>query len=412
MAAGMTSPAGTRPLSGIRVLDLSRVLAGPHCSRLLVDLGADVIKVEPPEGDLTRFATMRKNSLSAYFVQQNVGKRNVSVDLSKPEGADLVFRLSGHVDVVLENFRPGVLDRLGLGYERVAEANPRVVYMSVTGYGHDGPWRDRPAYAPTVHAEMGWLEVVARGRDEPPFHDPLSHADVYSGVYATVGVLAALHHRERTGRGQHIDMAMAEALLSATEHIAAEHVQERKRPAHFDDPHPMLRMRDGTYVTISASPIPRGSFGMWCKAMGREDLGDDPRFADDDARRENYDALVAVLQDWVYTFDSVEALDAQLRKARLVMGVVRKLTDAAATDWAKARGAIVDISDRGDGTFKVPNSPWRFSEAESGAHGVPAYRGEHNREVLTELLGLDDAEIAKLEEAEILSSRIPQKKGN
>ena len=396
-----------RPLTGIRVLDLSRVLAGPHCSRLLVDLGADVIKVEPPEGDLTRFATMRKNSLSAYFTQQNVGKRNISVDLSKPEGADLIRRLVPHVDVLLENFRPGVLERLGLGYDEVSVANPRVVYMSVTGYGHDGPWRDRPAYAPTVQAEMGWIEVVARGRDEAPFHDPLSHADVYSGVYATVGVLAALHQRERNGRGQHIDMAMAEALLCATEHIAAEHVQERKRPAHFDDPHPMFRMRDGRYVTVSASPIPRGSFGMWSRALGRPDLGEDPRFADDDARRQNYDALVGILQEWVLTFEDVESLDAELRKARLVMGVVRKMTEAASTEWAKARGALVEISDRGEGTFTVPNSPWRFSDADSGAHGTPAYRGEHNREVLGELLGLDDAEIAKLEETEIISSRVP-----
>src|SRR5918992_3416766 len=132
--------ADQRPLDGIRVLDLSRVLAGPHCSRLLHDLGAEVIRVEPPEGDLTRFATMRKNSLSAYFVQQNVGKKNVSLDLSKPEGVDVVLRLAPHADVFLENFRPGVLDRLGLGYDAVAGVNPRVVYMSISGYGRDTPW--------------------------------------------------------------------------------------------------------------------------------------------------------------------------------------------------------------------------------------------------------------------------------
>lgn len=395
------------PLSGVRVLDLSRVLAGPHCSRLLVDLGADVVKVEPPEGDLTRYATMRRNSLSAYFTQQNLGKRNVSIDLSKPEGVALVLRLAEHADVLLENFRPGVLDRLGLGYPQVSERNPRIVYMSVSGYGRTGPWRDRPAYAPTVQAEMGWLEVVSRGREDAPFHDPLSHADVYSGVYAAVGVLAALHQRERTGRGQHIDMAMAEALLCATEHVAAEHVGERKRPAHFDEPHPMFRMRDGRYVTVSASPIPRGSFAMWAKAVGRPDLGDDPRFADDAARAEHYDELMAILQEWVDTFDSVEALDEQLRAARLVMGVVRTLTEAAATDWARDRGAVVEVSDRGDGSFTVPNTPWRFSEATSGVRGEPAYRGEHNREVLS-ALGLTDDELDRLESDGVLSSRVPR----
>lgn len=398
-----------RPLAGIRVLDLSRVLAGPHCSRLLHDLGADVIKVEPPEGDLTRFATMRKNSLSAYFVQQNVGKRNLSLDLSKPEGVELILKLVAHADVFLENFRPGVLERLGLGYAKVSEINPRIVYASVTGYGQDGPWRERPAYAPTVHAEMGWLEVISRGRDEPPFHDPQSHADVYSGVYTAVGILAALHQRERTGSGQHVDIAMGEVLMAANEHVAAEHIKERKRPAHFEDPHPMFQMRDARWVTISADYTPRGSFAMWCNALQREDLGEDPRFIDDDSRRANREALHQIIQDWVLTFEDVEALDKELRRARLVMGYIRTLNEATETDWAKARGAVVEVSDRGDGTFTVPNTPWRFSEATSGAHGVPAYRGEHNREILRELLGMSDEEIERLEADGILSHRVPGK---
>lgn len=399
-----------QPLDGIRILDLSRVLAGPHCTRLLCDLGADVVKVEPPEGDLTRFATMRINSLSAYTVQQNVGKRNLSLDLSKPQAVEVLLRLVPQMDVVIENFRPGVADRLGVGYQAVSAINPRVVYMSVSGYGQTGPWSDRPAYAPTVQAEMGWLEVVARGRDEAPVHDPLSHADVYSGVYAAVGVLAALQQRERTGTGQHVDLAMAEALLCATEHITAEHVGEKKRPAHFDDPHPMFEMRDGRFVTISADYTPRGSFAMWCDALGRSDLKDDPRFVDDDARRANRDDLHAIIQDWVLTFDDVEALDVELRRARLVMGVVRTLNEATQTDWAKARGATVEVSDRGDGTFTVPNTPWRFSGAESGARGEPAYRGEHNREVLKEFAGLSNDEIDELEAAEVLSSRVPERK--
>jgi CoA:oxalate CoA-transferase len=399
-----------RPLDGIRVLDLSRVLAGPHCSRLLHDLGADVIKVEPPEGDLTRFATMRKNSLSAYYVQQNVGKRNLSLDLSRPEGVALIKRLVPHADVFLENFRPGVLDRLGLGYGAVSDLNPRVIYASITGYGHDGPWQQRPAYAPTVQAEMGWIEVIARGRDEEPFHDPQSHADVYSGVYSAVGILAALHQRDTAGVGQHIDIAMAEVLMAANEHVAAEQIRERKRPAHFEDPHPIFRTKDGRYVTVSADYTPRGSFAMWCNALQRESLKDDPRFVDDDTRRANRDALHEIIQDWVLTFDDVESLDAELRRARLVMGVVRTFNEAAATDWAKHRRALVGVPDRGDDEFRVPNTPWRFSEAESGVHGEPAYRGEHNREILRELLGMSDEEIEKLETDGVLSSRVPTPK--
>ena len=399
-----------RPLSGIHVLDLSRVLAGPHCTRLLHDLGADIIKVEPPEGDLTRFATMRKNSLSAYYVQQNLGKRNLSLDLSKPEGLEIIKELVPHMDVVIENFRPGVANRLGLGYEDLSALNPRIVYASVSGYGQTGPWSDRPAYAPTVQAEMGWMEIVSRGREEDPFHDPLSHADVYSGVYSAVGVLAALHQRERTGRGQHIDIAMAEVLMCAMEHTAAEHVEERKRPAHFDDPHPMFQMRDGRWITVSADYTPRGSFARWCDAIRQPNLGDDPRFADDDSRRANRDALQQIIQDWVLTFDSIDDLDKELIRARLVMGTVRTLKEAAATDWAEARGAVQHVTDRGDGSFVVPNTPWRFSDAESGVHGEPAYRGEHNREILREFTNLTDEQIAKLEADEVLSSRVPQPK--
>jgi CoA:oxalate CoA-transferase len=396
------------PLSGIRVLDMSRVLAGPHCSRIMADLGADVIKVEPPEGDLTRFATTRTNSMSVYYAQQNVGKRNISLDLRKPEAVEIILRLVPHSDVLLENFRPGVMDRMGLGYEKVSSINPGIVYASISGYGQTGPWSSRPTYAPMVHAEMGWVEVVARGRDGIPFHDPLSHADVYSGVYGAVGVLAALQHRERTGQGQHVDLAMAEVLMSANEHLAAEHVRERKRPAHFDDPHPIFKMKDGSWVSASAGPTQRGAFSSWCTAMDKPDLGDDPRFADEEARDKHRDELLDVLQEWVLTFDSVEELEAALDKGRLVLGVIRTITEAAATDWAKERGAVVKISDRKDGEISVPNTPWRFSETSSGVTGQVAHRGEHNREVLRDLLGMTDEEIDKLETDEVLSSRLPK----
>ncbi len=149
---------------------------------------------------------------------------------------------------------------------------------------------------------------------------------------------------------------------------------------------------------------------MWCDAMGRDDLKDDPRFIDDEARRTNREQLHQIIEDWVLTFDDVEALDIQLRRARLVMGVVRTLTEAAATDWSRSRGATVDVSDRGDGSFTVPNTPWRFSQSKSGAHGEPAYRGEHNREILKDLAGLSDDEIDKLEADGVLSSRVPAKK--
>jgi crotonobetainyl-CoA:carnitine CoA-transferase CaiB-like acyl-CoA transferase len=193
---------GPGPLDGITVLDFSRVLAGPHAGRMLADLGADVVKVEPPEGDMTRFAYPRRASIATYFTQQNCGKRNLSLDLKKPEALTLLHGLVDKADVVLENFRPGVMDRLGLGPDALRARNPRLVYCSITGYGHTGPWTGRRAYAPVVGAEAGvtWLQGQARHGEYA--NDPLSHGDVYAALAAVSGILASLYHRERTGQGQ------------------------------------------------------------------------------------------------------------------------------------------------------------------------------------------------------------------
>src|SRR4051794_25344514 len=174
---GVTAP---RPLSGIRVLDFTRVLSGPHCGRMLTDLGADVIKIEPPAGDLTRFATPRRNGLSSYFVQQNVGKRNISIDLGSEQGVQVVAELVPHVDVVLENYRPGVMDRLGLGPDQLCSHNQRLIYASISGYGQTGPWVRRRAYAPVVEAETGIIASQGNARGGALAKDPHSHADVYT----------------------------------------------------------------------------------------------------------------------------------------------------------------------------------------------------------------------------------------
>src|SRR4051812_28206758 len=191
------------PLAGVRVLDLSRVLSGPSCGKALADLGADVIKVEPPEGDLTRTARPRVGGVPVYFAQQNCGKRCISVDLHTDAGRDIVSELTTAVDVVLENFRPGVLDRLGIGYAAVRARNPRVVYCSISGYGQTGPMAGRRAYAPVMHAELGLMEFTARRLHAEPRAEAVSHADLYAGMQATVAILAALLQRDRTRVGQH-----------------------------------------------------------------------------------------------------------------------------------------------------------------------------------------------------------------
>ncbi|HET9601466.1 MAG TPA: CaiB/BaiF CoA-transferase family protein [Acidimicrobiales bacterium] len=401
---------GPGPLEGVRVLDLSRVLSGPHCGRMLVDLGADVIKVEPPQGDLTRFSYPRVNSIATYFAQQNCGKRNVSLDLRQPRAGDLVRAMAARSDVVLENFRPGVMERMGLGYERLAADHPRLVYASLTGYGQTGPWKDRRAYAPVVGAESGltWAQGVARGGDFA--NDVISHGDVYAALECLSAILAALYQRERTGRGQHIDVSMTETLLAINEHVHWELSglpDEGAIPSFRPGDYPVLSLADGRTVVVSGHPADRGTFERYIAALRCPALADDPRFVDLRARRQHYGELLAALQEAANGFATAGELEDALAEQELAMGVLRTVQEVADSDWARARGAIVEVPDRGGGTIRIPNAPWHFGAADAGVRGQPAYRGEHNREVLAELCGLSDAELDRLEASGVLSSRLP-----
>ena len=400
----MTRPA---PLAGVRVLDFSRVLAGPHCGRMLVDLGAEVVKIEPPEGDMTRQSAPRLHSMALYFAQQNCGKRNVSLDVTTTAGRDVARELSLYADVVLENFRPGVMARLGLGYAELSATNPRLVYASISGYGQDGSWSQRGAYAMMVHAEMGYIEGESRYHSSDPQQEPYSHGDLYTSLECLSAILAALYQREHTGEGQHVDVSMAETMLCVNEHGATNLTGMTETLPLATSASPLFKTRSGRTVSVAFDPAARAPFAQWLRAMQRPDLASDPRFADEQIRRGNRDQLVALLQEWVMQFPDLGSLEAALAKARLVMGVVRSVTEAGQTVWAKERGAVVEVSDRGGGTLKLPNSPWRFSRADTGVRGVPAYRGEHNREVLRDWLQMDDATLDALEAANVLSARMP-----
>jgi crotonobetainyl-CoA:carnitine CoA-transferase CaiB-like acyl-CoA transferase len=232
------------PLEGIRVVDFSRVLAGPHCAKTLLDLGADVVKIEPPSGDLSRKAFPSKGEISGYYAQQNAGKRNVSIDLNVDGARDVVAKLCDAADVIVENFRPGALAAFGLDYATVSATNPGVVYTSISGYGQHGPWRSRMAYAPTVQAETGITANTVEhfGRTECLRSDALSHADVYSGLHAAIAILAALTSRERTGVGQYIDVAMAAVMVSVNERVHADLADE-----DLGDERPILGATDGPF---------------------------------------------------------------------------------------------------------------------------------------------------------------------
>ncbi|MGA1655275.1 MAG: CaiB/BaiF CoA transferase family protein [Ilumatobacteraceae bacterium] len=401
----------TRPLEALRVLDFTRVLAGPHAARMLCDLGAEVIKIEPPEGDLTRFGQPRLNSLATYFIQQNVGKSNISLDFTHPRAVDIARRLADISDVVIENFRPGVMERLGLGYDELSARNPRLVYASISGYGATGPWVDRRAYAPVVNAETGLTKHQGDVRDGDYANDPFSHGDVYTGMEAAAGILAALLQRERTGRGQFLDISMAETLLYVNEH-AHDQLWEGEVPADWirsfqPADYPVLTTRDGSIVVVSGHPASKTNFGWFCAAMGRSDLEADPRFVDVASRLRHLDELEEILQAWATTVANADEIERIFAEHHLATGRLRSVADVARTDWARQRGVIAEVSDRAGGVVRIPQSPWKFSDADVRIRGVPKYRGEDNAEILRSLLNVDDDTIAQLESDGVISSHRP-----
>jgi crotonobetainyl-CoA:carnitine CoA-transferase CaiB-like acyl-CoA transferase len=382
---------------------------------MLTDLGAEVIKVEPPAGDLTRFTNPRVGSMASYFVQQNVGKRNISLDMSKPEAVDLMARLADHCDVLVENFRPGVMDRMKLGPDTLLARNPRLVYASISGYGATGPWTHRRAYAPVVGAETGMTKSQGDARGGVYANDPHSHADVYTSLECAAAVLAALYQRERTGRGQWIEISMAQTMLYVNEHLHDELWDGDVRPEWIRSfrpgDYPVLTTADGTTVIVSGHPAERGTFDRYVAAMGRPEVLDDPRFADVPSRLAHLDDLHALLREWAATVPDAATLEQHLAERELAMGVLRSGREVADTDWARERNAIVRVPDRSGGTLRVPNAPWRFSDAETTVTGEPRFRGEDNRAVLRELLGLSENELDDLEARGVLSSRSPRVQG-
>ncbi|GLW06632.1 formyl-CoA transferase [Microtetraspora sp. NBRC 13810] len=397
----------TALLDGIRVVDFSRVLAGPLCARTLHELGAEVVKVEPPAGDMARRAFPRWGEISGYYAQQNAGKRNVSVDLNVPGAREVALRLCDRADVVVENFRPGTLASFGLGYDDVAARNPRVVYASISGYGQHGAWSSRMAYAPTVQAETG-LTDLTREQFGALRTDSLSHADVYAGLHAAIAILAALRHRDATGEGRYVDVAMAAVMLSVDERVHADLSGldlGAETPILGATDCPFFTGPGGETFVCPMSMVGSMSFPAYLAAMRRPELARDPRFRTPQARRAHLEELHAIVQDWIWTFDDMASLDVQLDEAKIATGRVRTLADVAGGEWAARWGAVRHVPDRAGGEIPVPGPPWHFGPdgGERQGEEPPARQGEHNVQILREL-GYDDSQITGLRRAGALVS--------
>jgi CoA:oxalate CoA-transferase len=400
----MPDVAAYRPLDGVRVLDFSRVLAGPFCTRMLCDLGAEVIKVEPPEGDVARKLGPRRGGMSGYYMQQNCGKRNVSIDLKHPRGRELALELAGVSDVVVENFRPGVMAGLGLGADVLCAASPRLVYCSISGFGAIGPWADQRAFAGIAHATTGMLWRQATITAQPVADSVLALGDTVSGLQAAIAILAALALRARTGRGQIIDMAMHDALLSIQE--AANFYLFADEPSQTDFLCSWVyRAADGDVVMPTD---PRAHWDAVCMAIGRPELGSDPRYDGIAKRNGRLDELEAHIQSWVLEQPDAATVVRKLHDAGLPGARVSSFAEALESEQTQAREMVRQIDDRSGRTVGVLNSPYRFSNATAGVRGVPAFRGEDNAAVLGEVLGLAADQISALERDGVISSRLPK----
>ena len=315
-----------KPLSDVMVLDLTRALAGPICGRLLSDLGARVIKVEPPDGDLTRLLLPRVDGLSPYFVQYNAGKECISVDLYSEAGRELFLQLVQHADIVLENYRPDVMNRLGIDFEQLQAVNPKIVMASVSGWGHDNSRSGQGAFASAIHAEAGVTEMVARRREEEPRNDPMSHADTCTGLHALGAVLAALHMRDRTGAAQKVEVSMAESTLMVNDLAAIEMTGQDPMVGFKGGQNwsPVLRMANGRYVSITTDITTNDGFRYMIEAMNRPDLAIDSRFALIEDRVENREALTEILAEFVATFEDADAVEAAIGPRGVIAAEVRQ----------------------------------------------------------------------------------------
>ena len=381
------------PLAGLRVLDLSRVVSGPYATRMMADLGAEVVKVETgADGDQSRYTGVVIDGDSGMYTQFNVGKSNVSIDLTAPGASDLVLNLVERADVVAENFRPGVLTKLGIGAEAMLARNPAVVLLSVSGFGHSGPWTSRRAYASSAHAEAGLMARQAALDNTEPRDLALGAADYFAALHGLVAVVSAIHLRQRTGLGQHIDMSMFDAMLASDDY------------AHFylDDSVDTIARVGGEIWDAQGGPVVLGSvlrntFGRLRRTFGLTDglQADASRSAKDQAR-------ARAVQEWMLSFDSRDQLHAALDEARLVWADIRQPADALGGELARARDMVVEIAMADGGRRRVVNSPYRFSNARSGPRPKVSRRGGDNEQVLRDWIGMSAEEISELYNAGVL----------
>ncbi|MBI2305708.1 MAG: CoA transferase [Rhodocyclales bacterium] len=406
----------TAPLAGIRVLDLSRVLAGPWCSQLLADLGAEVVKVERPgAGDETRAwgppylkdRAGNDTSEAAYYCAVNRNKKSLTLDLASADGQRIVRELAVKSDVLLENYKVGGLDKYGLDYAALAQLNPRLVYCSITGFGQNGPWADRPGYDFIIQGIGGLMSVTGEADGRPgggPQKVGVALVDILTGLYAANAVQAALLEREHSGLGQHIDLALLDTEVASLANLALNYLCAGKSPQRMGNAHPniapyqVLPAADGHFIVAVGND---GQFRRLCEVMALDALAGDPRFLTNADRVRNRAALDALLEARSAQRGKLEWL-AGLEEAGVPCGPINSIGEVFAEPQLAAREMVVDLPHPSAGTAKLVGNPIKLSRTPVAYRNAPPLLGEHSDEVLRELLGYGSEEIERLRAAGVV----------
>jgi crotonobetainyl-CoA:carnitine CoA-transferase CaiB-like acyl-CoA transferase len=377
-------------LAGVRVLDFTSVMAGPYATRMLADLGAEVLKIESLEGDQVRARPPMRDGYSSYFGHLNAGKHSLACNLKAPEIREMIVDLARRFDVVVENFRPGVMQRFGLDYATLSKVNPRLIYCSISGYGQDGPKAHHPAYAPVIHAASGFDMVSLRYQDDAarPATSGIFIADVLGGTHAFGAIQTALYQREKTGEGQYIDVSMLEAMVG----MLVFETQEAQFPGGARRPlYKPLRTLDGFIMVAPTSPR---NFEQLTDAVGHPEWREDPRFRTNLDRNANWSVLLSLVEEWTLTRGSDEA-EQTLSRHGVPCARYRDMDQVLADPQLASRGALTPITDS-SGSYLVTNPPFRMSGTTVKARDMVPHLGEHGGAVLQQELGLSDEAISAL----------------
>jgi CoA:oxalate CoA-transferase len=392
------------PLSGLRVLDFSWVLAGPYSTMLLADLGAEIIKVEAPgTGDTVRVNGPFINGISSYFLSINRGKKSITLNAKSAKGKEIIFELVKKSDVLVENFRPGVMENMGLGYDAVKEVNPQIIYASVSGFGQTGPYKEKPAYDLVIQA-MGGIMSITGEPNGPPVRVGISIGDIAAGIFTATAILAALHESNMSKKGQKIDIAMLDCMVALIENACARYFATGEIPRPEGSRHPVATpvqafpSKDG-YVILAV-----GTDEQWqkfCKVIERMDLATDSRFEKKMMRRENREALEAVLEP-IMRQRTTEEWITFLDKSGIVAGPVKNIDQVVNDVQVISREMVIDVAHKRCGKLKVVGSPFKFSRTKVNIESACPDLGEHTEEVLNRLLGIEKEEIENYRKENVL----------